>query len=58
MVMDEKANIFYKAFLPGGASHQAEVTVPSYLGKVFVYYNGQKEEITLAGNNAFNSRLK
>jgi hypothetical protein len=58
MVMDEKANIFYKAFLLPGQSHKANVTVPSYLIKAFVYFNGNKEEITLGATKSYSSNLK
>ncbi len=58
IIQDEKGTAVYKAMAAAGQPHTANVTVPATLNKLFIYFNGQKEEITNIRVTQFASSLK
>ena len=57
LIQDVKANVIYKALLQPNVTFKQNITVPSSVSKLNVYFNGNKEEITVPGQTKFVSKL-
>lgn len=48
IIQGAKAEVFHKAYLRAGISHNARLTLPNLHEYVFVYFNGAKEELKVS----------
>lgn len=58
LIQGPNAEVFCRAYLQSGDLYSTKIAFPSRIDKAFVFFNGQKEELSLHGNGKHVSSLK